>query len=300
MKQIVIASFLLITQLLVSGATLKINDNGNWDDSPFISADGQHLYFMSNPYDFWPVHLGGQPVFVGPARPGHRSSTNPWDDSNVYVADRLTATTWRQPRSLYVGCCAMTNDGVVFYTQKTAPGGANQDLYAVIFQNGVASPVWLGANVNTTSQETNPHFRVDGTFGVFASDRPGGYGGYDLYGVSHNPDGTYSAAWNLGPNVNTAANEDQPWLSADGLTVVWNADLQIYKSVIQANGWGPRYAINVGMPAGSPVAEASFSTYHGAPEVFFVFSDQVKKMPILMRATLKTAPDVYNAAAPID
>ena len=50
------------------------------------------------------------------------------------------------------------------------------------------------------------------TIMVFASDRPGGMGGFDLY-YSIYSKGTWSSPENFGPNVNTASNEYRPVLA---------------------------------------------------------------------------------------
>jgi hypothetical protein len=47
---------------------------------------------------------------------------------------------------------------------------------------------------------------------VFTSDRPGGYGGFDLY-YSFFRNGNWSAPVNLGPSINTASNEYRPLIS---------------------------------------------------------------------------------------
>jgi outer membrane protein OmpA-like peptidoglycan-associated protein len=46
----------------------------------------------------------------------------------------------------------------------------------------------------------------------FASDRPGGFGGMDLYYVDILGNGNYSAPVNLGPDINTAADEIFPFV----------------------------------------------------------------------------------------
>lgn len=51
-----------------------------------------------------------------------------------------------------------------------------------------------------------PAFSRDGRSLYFASDRPGGHGGMDLYESRRGPDG-WSAPKNLGPEVNSTANE---------------------------------------------------------------------------------------------
>jgi Tol biopolymer transport system component len=71
--------------------------------------------------------------------------------------------------------------------------------------------------------EFNPEISVDGRTLVFTSLRPGGYGLGDLY-VSHRTPGRRSAdgwtpARNLGPLVNTAADEYHPTLTRDGRTL---------------------------------------------------------------------------------
>ncbi len=56
----------------------------------------------------------------------------------------------------------------------------------------------------------------------FASDRPGGYGGYDLYFVRR-IGGEWSSPINLGPQVNTPNNEVFPFIHADG-TLYFSSD----------------------------------------------------------------------------
>ena len=69
----------------------------------------------------------------------------------------------------------------------------------------------LGPTINTASAEFVPAFSPDGHWMFFASDRPGGFGGADLY-QSYRADIHDDFGWqtptNLGPNVNTAADEN--------------------------------------------------------------------------------------------
>jgi outer membrane protein OmpA-like peptidoglycan-associated protein len=61
----------------------------------------------------------------------------------------------------------------------------------------------------------HPCFSPDGRTLLFASDRPGGFGGMDLYRSTRTADG-WSAPENLGPGINSASNEAYPRLQADG------------------------------------------------------------------------------------
>ena len=55
----------------------------------------------------------------------------------------------------------------------------------------------------------------EGLVVFFYSNRPGGEGGYDLWGSLRHEDGTWSSPWNLGPQVNSLFNEYSPSITAD-------------------------------------------------------------------------------------
>lgn len=60
---------------------------------------------------------------------------------------------------------------------------------------------------------THPHIDESGNTIWFASDRPGGYGGYDIW-TSSKVDGQWTEPVNLGPSVNTQNNEVFPYVLA--------------------------------------------------------------------------------------
>ena len=79
-------------------------------------------------------------------------------------------------------------------------------------------PVSLGPTVNTTAHDQTPSISRDGLSMYFASNRPGGVGvGFDLWVAQRLAiDLPWETPVNLGPTVNTPANENGPSLSADG------------------------------------------------------------------------------------
>jgi hypothetical protein len=86
-------------------------------------------------------------------------------------------------------------------------------------------PVNLGPLVNSGSNEAGPALSKDGLSLYFQSNRPGGHGGNDIW-VSQRAsreDG-WGQPVNLGPTINTAANEDAPSFSRDGHTMFFNSD----------------------------------------------------------------------------
>jgi outer membrane protein OmpA-like peptidoglycan-associated protein/tetratricopeptide (TPR) repeat protein len=61
----------------------------------------------------------------------------------------------------------------------------------------------------------NPAVSADGKTLYFASDMPGGFGGFDIYKAPINNDGTLGEAVNLGQKVNTEGQEMFPYVSSN-------------------------------------------------------------------------------------
>jgi len=97
-------------------------------------------------------------------------------------------------------------------------GAVGMDAHAFFADRSPWSePVNLGAPVNTSTVDFSPTLSSDELSLYFASDRPGGVGGIDIW-VSHRACGdcAWEAPVNLGPVVNSPANDNGPSLSLDG------------------------------------------------------------------------------------
>ncbi|MGH9220035.1 MAG: hypothetical protein ACRD1W_12080, partial [Vicinamibacterales bacterium] len=132
----VLGSLSAHTDTPLSQTAAAINTVG-YEDSPYLSPDGTHLYFMYTPYTTWPVFYGQSPVLIGPERLGHHiNRTSAWEDTDIYVAT-LDNGVWSTPRNLgfnddQADCCAMTWDHRLFAYQRTQrPSTALTDLYFV-------------------------------------------------------------------------------------------------------------------------------------------------------------------------
>lgn len=78
-------------------------------------------------------------------------------------------------------------------------------------------------NVNALSEQVNSRWReIAATYGTdrstiyFVSDRPGGYGGTDIWVIKKLPTLKWGVPFNAGPHINTDRDEDFPNLSPDG------------------------------------------------------------------------------------
>jgi len=83
----------------------------------------------------------------------------------------------------------------------------------------------LGKKINSPETwESQPSITSDGKGLYFTSDRPGGYGGYDLYYSVKDEKGEWGTAVNLGPAVNTKGNEKTPFIHTDSQTLYYASD----------------------------------------------------------------------------
>ena len=112
----------------------------------------------------------------------------------------------------------ISKDGLsLYFVAGQGRGGSGQrDIW--VSQRASVDDLWgppqnLGPTVNSAAQENTPTLSHDGHRLYFASNRPGGSGGFDLY-VSRRRDKRDDFAWeapvNLGNGVNTSANEADP------------------------------------------------------------------------------------------
>jgi len=73
-----------------------------------------------------------------------------------------------------------------------------------------------GSKINTTYKEEGACMSKNKDTLYFASDRPGGLGGFDLYYSLKLPEGQWGPPINMGETVNTRFDENYPNLSPDG------------------------------------------------------------------------------------
>lgn len=154
----------------------------------------------------------------------------------------------------YISC--LSGDGRLLFLSKD--DNYDSDIYSSTFDGASWSPVAiLNKNINTKFWESHGFISEDGNQLVFASDKPGGFGGLDLY-VSNKVNGDWGPAVNLGPEINTLFNEDRPSLINNGKTLFFSSQghenmggYDIFTTDMQSDGsWSnPK---NLGYPLNTP------------------------------------------------
>ena len=125
-------------------------------------------------------------------------------------------------------------------------------------------PVEMPELNDDTYASAHPTLSEDGRKLYFSSDRPGGYGGMDLY-VSERIGSKWTEPINMGPNVNTSGKEVFPFLAADG-TPYFSSDghlglgsLDIY--FVHAENADTQPAQNLGKPFNGIFDDFGFVSY---------------------------------------
>jgi hypothetical protein len=192
-------------------------------------------------------------------------------DENIYTVDlkseNLDVDAAPQPlnsrrNDAAVACAPNGQSLIIFRTDKDGFAG---DLF-FSKKDGYS---WkklerLDDEVNSKYQEASASFgNNDGTVLYFSSDRPGGFGGKDIYRVTKLPDGEWGEAENMGETINTMYDEDAPFVSTDGSlyfaseghTTMGGYD--IFCSTAKGDGWNT--PAGLGFPINTPGDDIFFN-----------------------------------------
>jgi len=120
-------------------------------------------------------------------------------------------------------CIALSVDGQKLFVFKNN-GNDNGDIYmSSMTGNNWSIPERLRGNVNTNAWEGSCSIGANERILYFSSERPGGYGGRDLYKATLQHDGSWGEIKNLGPKINTPLDDDAPFIHPDGTTLLFSS-----------------------------------------------------------------------------
>ena len=184
------------------------------DYSPVVSVDESTIIFTSR-------------------RPGSTGGEKTDDDQffeDIYISNRKEDGSWSKAKS--IGTTINTNgndadiglspDGQQLFIYKGVNGG---DIYYSTLEGDLwTTPIPLSSKINSPDWETHASISVDGSTLYFVSDRKeGGFGGRDIWRCVKLPNGQWSLPTNLGPTINTVADEDAPFMHPDGVTLFFSS-----------------------------------------------------------------------------
>ncbi|PSL29750.1 OmpA family protein [Chitinophaga ginsengisoli] len=172
-----------------------------------------------------PVWAGDQLLFTSTKESNYVNRIYMAKDT---VAAAISKANITQPSKTHQGAISVSADGNTLYlTQWTVADGKKSAAIYTSRKEGDkwSEPVKLSDVVNATGTNTQqPFVMADGHHLLFASDRAGGSGGYDLYSAELDASGKPLAVQNLGPTINTSANEEAPFFHPASGTLVFASD----------------------------------------------------------------------------
>ena len=148
-----------------------------------------------------------------------RKNGDTWD-----VPILLTDTLINTP--LHDASTGLSADGKKLLIYRTSPDLRSGDIYESNFDGEkFGAPAIITTNVNSKKYiETSACYSPDNSIIFFSSDRPGGYGGKDIYFMKKLSNGKWGTPFNLGSTINTPYNEDAPFVHPLNNTLFFSSE----------------------------------------------------------------------------
>lgn len=161
---------------------------------------------------------------------------NPYHDSNV----------------------ALSADGNTLFLFKDEGGG---DIFYSIRATGgeFAAPMPMPGIINSSFEEKSVSLSPDEKTLYFSSNRPGGFGGLDIYRATKDSKGEWTNVRNLGPKINTEMDDDGPFIDYDGVTLYFSSKgrkgmggFDVFKTTFDPKSNEFSEPVNLGYPINTP------------------------------------------------
>jgi hypothetical protein len=146
----------------------------------------------------------------------------------IHISEKC-GSSWKEPYELMEGLFITMAANKTLYFTYVLNGMDSADIVRSRYQEGeYGEPEFLSMVINTKYNEFHPFIAPDEGLLIFDSNRPGGYGKYDIYISFRKNDGTWCKPINLGAEINTAGYEGVASLSPDGRFLFFNRNEDIY------------------------------------------------------------------------
>ncbi|MFT5723118.1 MAG: outer membrane protein OmpA-like peptidoglycan-associated protein [Bacteroidia bacterium] len=158
-------------------------------------------------------------------------------NEDLYISDlKESSGSWSWSASKNIGTPVNTreNEGAfsaspdgkyLFFTSCARQGGFGScDIWYTIREGDTwTDPQNMDRPINSKQWESQPSISADGITLFFASNRSGGMGGTDIW-YSTKVNGQWGRPVNLGPEINTARDEQFPFIHNDGTTLYFTSE----------------------------------------------------------------------------
>ena len=225
--------------------------NGTFPDyTPVITADESIMIFTSR-----------REGNVGKNTSSYLDQEEEFPMEDIYQSTKINDK-WSEPMNLgttvntedHDAAIALSPDGNQLFIYKDVQKG---DIY-LSQKKGLdwSKPESLGDKINLEkSSEQSCSVTSEGKTLYFSSDRPGGYGGLDIW-KSQKIKNEWSEPQNMGPKLNSKEDEESPFIHPDGVTLYYSTKgkntmggYDIVRTTLEKGGWSEPE--NLGYPINS-------------------------------------------------
>ena len=236
----------------VSANLQRINSNSD-EVYPFVSPDGQHLFFVRSKHesnigdsdhaDIWMSNLQADATWSSPINLGFPINN---EDDNIICGISLDASVmyftngknifstkkkgrvWSSPELLLLDLKSETNitsfvsidEKTLIFAAKNEKSLGENDLFISLKSDSSkwSAPINVGQNINTIYDENNACLSADNRTLYFCSNKPNGIGGYDWYSSTRLDDSWqhWETPKNMGAIINTPNDDRFLSFSFDG------------------------------------------------------------------------------------
>jgi len=190
------------------------------DIVPLTSADGSTLVFTSRR----PSTTGGKVDL---------QDNHYYED--IYITKKDSLGRWKTPKDLvslntelHDACIGISPDGQKLFLYRSHIGKVRSGsiMVSTLEGNQWSEPILLDESFNNINWDPGATIAIaaDEKTIFFSSDRPGGYGGSDIYGVRLDASGKWGEPYNLGSKINSEYDEKPTFLSLDNKTLFFSSN----------------------------------------------------------------------------
>ena len=184
--------------------------------------------------DYAPVITGDESVLIFTSRRKGSTGRGIDPEDNLYYEDIYYSEhkkgEWTSPKGLgknintkfHEASVGLSPNGQTLFIYKDENQG---DIFVSDLnkKRSWSAPTRLGGSINSKHTELSISTTDDGNTIYFSSDRPGGYGGLDIYMSRKDKRGNWGSPVNLGPKINTPEDEDSPFIHFDAKTLYFSS-----------------------------------------------------------------------------
>jgi outer membrane protein OmpA-like peptidoglycan-associated protein/tetratricopeptide (TPR) repeat protein len=235
--------------------------------------------------DYGPVlnEAEDQIVFTSRRRDGNMNENvaddnKPWED--IFISKKVGGK-WEFAKNIgppinnafHNSNLALSADGNTLFLFND---DGNGDIYYSEYENGQWSAPQTITGINSTFEEKSITISSDESTLYFSSDRPGGYGGLDIYRATKDTKGNWSNIKNLGPKINSDHDDDGPFIDYDGVTLYFSSKgrkgmggFDVFKSTYNPNQNEWSEPENLGYPINTPDDDIYFVTSKDSKRAYY-------------------------------